>query len=429
MEESNMNKINLRNSDGKIYTGWYIVLMGVLLMSFAYSCVVSVSGVFMVPVTEELGIKIGDFSIWVTIMSIVSIIFLSVISKVFSQKTIKKLMIICCFCGIAGFLGFATSNSLMQFYISSVPLGICFGGLTTTPSALLVNNWFPASIRGKALGFLFGGNSLLVMGLIPVINAVVQNLGWRTAYYALAATLLVICLPLIIRFAIWSPEMTGEKLAGASDSEEEVVSGEKAEGISFKDGLKSPATWLMFISGTLLVIASSAILGHSQPFLMMNGYSAIFASNVTSIMIGICVVTCAVVGALNDRYGLKAAVIISSISFVLAYIAQIFIPGGGIIMVALFILFYGIGCPAVNIVSPLFASHMFGPKDVGAFIGYINLFISMGGAIGISLVGKLYDITGTYITPFWICAGILFVSFLIRIVCASEKYSYKNRIK
>lgn len=424
-----MKKINLRNSEGKIYTGWYIVLMGILLMSFAYSCVVSVSGVFMIPVTEELGIKIGDFSVWVTIMSIVSILFLSLISKVFSQRTIKRVMIICCFCGIIGFLGFATSKSLIQFYISSVPLGICFGGLTTTPSALLVNNWFPASIRGKALGFLFGGNSLLVMGIIPVLNAVVQNLGWRTAYFALAGTLLVICLPLIIRFAVWSPEMTGEKLSGIADNNNTPVADTAADGISFKDGLKSPATWLMFISGTLLVIASSAILGHAQPFLMMNGYSDTFASNVTSIMIGICVVTCAVIGALNDKYGLKTAVIISSISFILAYVAQIFIPGGGIIMVILFILFYGIGCPAINIVSPLFASHMFGPKDVGAFIGYINLFISVGGAIGISLVGKLYDITGTYIIPFWICAGILFVSFVIRIICSSDKYNYKNKLK
>ena len=117
-----MNKINLKNTEGKIFTGWYIVVMGIVLMTFAYSCVVSVTGVFMVPVTSDLGLNIGDFSIWVTILSVVAIIFLSIISKVLSEKTIKKIMVICCFCGIIGFVGFATSNSLMQFYIASIPI-------------------------------------------------------------------------------------------------------------------------------------------------------------------------------------------------------------------------------------------------------------------------------------------------------------------
>lgn len=429
-----MNKINLKNTEGKIFTGWYIVVMGIVLMTFAYSCVVSVTGVFMVPVTSDLGLNIGDFSIWVTILSVVAIIFLSIISKVLSEKTIKKIMVICCFCGIIGFVGFATSNSLMQFYIASIPLGICFGGLTTTPCALLTNNWFPESMRGKALGILFGGNSLVVMGVIPILNAIVQNLGWRTAYYILSAILLVICLPLILKFVKWSPASTGEAFKTSSSDQQGASNQQETnelalEGISFKNGLKSPATWLMFLSGTLLVIASSAILGHSQPFLMMNGYSATFASNVTSIMIGICVITCALIGAINDKYGLKAAVIVSSGAFVLSYIAQIFIPNAGIIMVVLFILFYGIGCSAVNIISPLFANHMFGPKEVGAFIGYINLFISVGGAIGISLVGKLYDVMGSYIVPFWICAGILFISFFIRFILSSKKFNYKNKMK
>ena len=70
---------------------------------------------------------------------------------------------------------------------------------------------------------------------------------------------------------------------------------------------------------------------------------------------------------------------------------------------------------------------MFGEKEVGTFIGYINLFISIGGAIGSSFVGKLYDLTGTYILPFWICAGLLLVMTIIRFVFASKKYAFQGK--
>lgn len=419
-----MSKFNLRDATGKIYTGWYIAFMGIILMTFAYSCVVSVSGQFMIPVTETLGLQIGDFSVWVTIMSITSIIFLLIFSKIFSKRTIKKIMICSCISGIIGFIGFATSQSLMQFFIFAVFLGICFGGLTTTPSTLLLSNWFGIELRGKALGILFGGNSLVVMGIIPILNLLIQNFGWRITYGCLAGVLLLVCLPLILKLAIWSPEDVGQVRMGDREGSESDT--KELTGLTFQEGLKKPAAWLIFISGTLLVIPSSAILVHSPPFLIMNGYSATFAANVTSIMIGICVVTCILVGWINDKFGLRVAATFSGIAFILTYIAQINIPAVGMLMVVLFIAGYGLGCPAVNIVSPLFANHLFGEKEVGAFIGYINLFISIGGALGSSLIGKMYDATGTYITPFWMCAGLLLVMTVIRFVFAGKKYAFAS---
>lgn len=421
-----MSKFSLKDEKGKIYMGWYITFMGIILMTFAYSCVVSVAGQFMLPVTEDLGIQIGDFSLWMTILSLTAIAFLLFFSKIFSKKTVKKIMIVACLCGVVGFIGFGTSNFLMQFYISSVVLGICFAGLTTTPCTLLVSNWFGTAMRGKALGILFGGNSIAICVFIPILNIIIQSFGWRAAYFILAGILLIVCIPMILKLTIWSPEELGIKRMGDIEGEEDNT--KELEGISFKEGLKKPSTWIMFITGTLLVIPSSAILAHSQPFMVMNGYSATFASTVTSIMIGICLITCIMVGAIKDKFGLRTAAVFTGIAFILAYVSQIYIPAGGMIMVLGFIIFYGLGCPAVNIVSPLFANHMFGDKEVGAFIGYINMFISVGGAFGSSIVGKMYDALGSYITAFWVCALLLAVMTVLRFVLSGKKFNYKNRI-
>ncbi len=420
-----MSHFKLKDETGKIYKGWYITLMGIILMTFAYSCVVSVAGQFILPVTEDLGLQIGDFSLWMTIMSVTSILFLLLFSKVFSKKTVKKIMIIACICGVAGFVGFGTSHSLMQFYIFSLVLGVCFSGLTTTPCTLLVSNWFGPAMRGKALGILFGGNSIAICVFIPILNMIIQKLGWRNAYFTLAGILLIVCLPMILKLTIWSPEDCGIKRMG--DDENTQVDAE-LEGISFKEGLKKPSTWIMFLTGTLLVIPSSAILAHSQPFMVMNGYSATFSSTVISIMIGICLITCIMVGAIKDKFGLRTAAVFTGVCFILAYVSQIYIPTGGMVMVLGFIIFYGLGCPAVNIVSPLLANHMFGDKEVGAFIGYVNMFIAVGGAFGTSIVGKMYDASGSYITAFWMCAALLAIMTILRFVLSGNNFFYKNRM-
>lgn len=420
-----MKNFKLKDENGKIYKGWWITFMGTILMTFAYSGIVSVSGQFILPVTEELGLQIGDFSFWVTILSLTAIVFLLFSGKIFQKHTIKKVMVISCFCGVIGFIGFATSQTLIQFYVSSVILGICFAGLTTTPCTLLVSNWFGPKMRGTALGILFGANSIAACIFMPILNQIIINVGWRGAYFVLAGIILFICLPLVLKLTVWSPEDLGIKRMG--DMEEDAE--ENLKGIPFKEGLKRPSTWLMLITGTLLVIPSSAILVHAQPFMVMNGYSSTFASSVISIMIGICLVTCIIVGAIKDKFGLRVAALFTGIAFMLAYISQIYIPDGGTIMVIGFALFYGLGCPAVNIVSPLFANYMFGDKEVGAYIGYINMFISIGGAFGGSIVGKIYDISSSYITAFWMCVVLLAIMTIIRTILTGKRFQFTDDTK
>ena len=92
------NKTGLRDEHGKFYFGWYVVLMGFILMIFGYACIVSVSGVFTLPVTEELGLQIGDLVIWMTIQSLASIAVLLIVQKRMTEKMIRPIMIISALC-------------------------------------------------------------------------------------------------------------------------------------------------------------------------------------------------------------------------------------------------------------------------------------------------------------------------------------------
>ena len=419
-----MSNLQMKDSNGKIYKGWSIVIGGMFLNVLGYSCIVAAVGLFLTPITEDLGLAIGDFVLWTTIMSVTSMVYLLFSQKIYSEKTTRPLMIISCLFGVAGYAGFATSHSLIQFYVFAICLGICFAGITTTPCSLLITNWFGPKLRGKALGVMFGGTGVLYMFAVPCLNYLIYNLGWRSAYFFLAGAMLVICLPIILFLTTWSPEKAGIKRRG--DFEEGETVDNHLEGMSFKDGLKKPSTWLMFLSGTFLVIGSSSILTHTPTLLIMNGISATFAANVMSILSGLCVFTTIFAGAISDRFGIRICALITGIAFASTYAALLGTHSLGIVMVITFMACYAIGIPSVNVVSPSIANYMFGEKEVGAFIGYVNLFISIGGALGSTIVGKLLDATGSYTVPFTVCIILTLIMVLIRLVVTGPKYKFRS---
>ncbi len=419
--------IGLKGTNGKFYFGWYVVIMGFILMIFGYACIVSVSGIFTLPVTTELDFQIGDFVVWMTIQSLASIGMLLLIQKRMTSKMIKPIMIFSAICGAIGMFGFSRSYELWQFYLFAVFLGICMGGLTSTPCTVLITNWFGAKARGVALSFVFGGTSLGCMAVMPILNQIVLTQGWRTAYLVIAIALLVLCIPLILAFAKWNPKSMGLTRMGEETKEENPEKVQQIKtGIPFRAGIKKISTWLMFLSGALLVIASVNVLLHTQTFLIMNGYSATVGGNIVSVSIGLLFVGSIVIGAVCDKGHLQAGAILTAILFALAFIGQLLIPQLGTVGIGFLIIGYSFGCPAVNVISPLLVNHMFGEKDTGRYVSYVNMFISLGGAFGAAIIGMVLNKTGTYTAPFAVCAVFIIICGLIRGMVSSDKFRFKE---
>lgn len=422
------NKIGLKDENGKFYFGWYVVIMGFILMIFGYACIVSVSGVFTLPVTTDLGIQIGDFVVWMTIQSLASILVLLLIQKRMTEKMIKPIMIVSAVCGAIGMVGFSKSTELWHFYLFAILLGICMSGLTSTPCTVLVTNWFGTKARGVALSLVFGGTSLGCMAVMPILNQIVLNMGWRTAYLSIAIALIVVCVPLVLAFAKWSPESKGiTRMGDSAEGEASALVEADRPGIPFRIGIRKVSTWTMFLSGSLLVVASVNVLLHTQTFLVMNGYSPTFGGNIVSVSIGLLFVGSIVIGAICDKDHLQAGAILTAILFALAFIGQLLIPQLGMAGIGILILGYGFGCPAVNVISPLLVNHMFGEKDTGRYISYVNMFISLGGAFGATIIGMVLNATGTYTVPFIVCAAFIVICGSIRGTVTSNAFKFQER--
>lgn len=415
-------KIGLRDERGKVYQGWKVLIVGIICVIFGYSCIITMSSLYVLPVTQELGFSVGDFSVYITIFSVVSIIALLVLTKWMNRKYLKKIMVIAGICGGISFIGFAMAQSLMQFYIFAIPMGFCFGCFTLSPLTILVSNWFGSKIKGFIMGLMFSTVTTMVM--INIMNMIILHFGWRTTFWFVAIMLLVLCVPLTIIFIKWSPEELGISRMG--DTEEDLAAKDSEEGyagITFSAGLKRPSTWLLFISGALLVVCSSSLLVHSVTFLTLHGFSAVTAGTVYSLMIGGITLGNVVVGPVADRINVGLASWMTVAGFVITFLAGIFIDSAPWLVV-LYVIGYAFGAAGVSVTPPIIAKHMFGEKELPQYINVINVFISIGAAFGATITGKIFDATGSY-TPAWIFLIVtILICGIIRGVCSTDKFKF-----
>ena len=286
-----MKSFSFKDENGKFYYGWWIVITGAIITGLVYSGIVSVTGVFMLPVTQDLGLSVAAYSFYLTIMSITGIITLAIVSKFLDEKRIKKIMITAGIIGVISFIGFASAKSLTMFYIFAVPQGFCFAAMTMTPCQLLVSNWFGEKAKGRAISLLLTGMTLVYIAELNILNLVIGKMGWRAGYIVLAVCVAIAVL-IAAKLVVWSPEKKGLKRIGdVEDDEMEQLQASGTRGIAFSVAIRKPITWLVLISCSLAVIASSSILQHGIPTMVIAGFSAPQATAITSILSLIMVVT------------------------------------------------------------------------------------------------------------------------------------------
>ncbi len=418
-----MKSFSFKDENGRFYYGWWIVIAAAVITGLVYNAIVSVTGVFMLPATEDLGLSVAAYSLYITVMSVTGIITLAVISKFLNEKHIKKIMIIAGIIGIISFIGFAMAKNVWMFYVFAVPQGFCFAAMTMTPCQLLVSNWFGEKAKGRAISLFLTGMTLVYLLEFNILSRVVVSMGWRAGYIMLA-----ICIAIAVVAAAalvsWSPEKKGIRRIGDLDETElQAIQSSVLKGVDFKVAIRKPVTWLVLISCTLAVIASSSIMQHGIPTMVLSGLSTEQATGIISVLSIIMLFTGPVIGVVCDKFRLSVAAVGTAASFAIAALGLSLI-GTSESGIWMFCVFYILGVPTINIISPLLMSYMYGEKDMPRLIGYVNMFISIGGAIGAAGLGALYEHYGSYRMPWMIMAAVLALVATIRAIATTKKRKY-----
>jgi len=291
---------------------------------------------------------------------------------------------------------------------------VCLG---YSGQSLFLPNWFIRR-RGLAMGIAFAGVGIGSVTLLPWVQHLIEQTGWRTACTAMGLMVLIVLAPvnLLLRKR---PEEMG--LLPDGDAAPQAASARPVSNIldsvwagtdwTLQRALRTARFWWIALGYFCALYIWYAVQVHQTKYLLDIGFSpnvSVWALGVVSLL-GI--PGQIALGHLSDRIGREAIWAISSAGFAICFAALIALkyePGLGLVYLMVFAqgaLGYGLTSIMGAVVLEIFQ----GPH-YGSIFGCIMLVALAGGAAGPWVTGTLYDLTGDYTLAFAIAIVVSLLS-------------------
>ncbi len=241
----------------------------------------------------------------------------------------------------AGFLLFATIDSILMFYLTwaLIAVGSSLGGFQTLTVAIV--NWFDHH-RAKAvavsqLGFSLGGLC------VPIVILSLELLGWRGTAVAAGIAVLIIGLPLV-QLVHHRPDAKGEVPDGTIDPHPAVAGRQRTNDrdLTPVEAMRTSAFWKISIGHALALLTVSTVMAHLVPHLKAGlDFSLREAGLVVALMTSCQMAGQLLGGWLGDRFEKRLVCIGCMLAHALGFMMLAFASNST--MVVGFALLHGLG--------------------------------------------------------------------------------------
>lgn len=414
------------NEKRKFHYAW-VIMIALIFLKVGAGATSCMTGNFITPVVNELGCKVNQFTLFLSIDAVGMSIFYVPAAKIINSK--RKLGItigIATLCEVLGIAMMYTYKSVWGFYLSGFLIGSAgaFTGYVAVP--VIINMWFKKK-AGTVLGIIIaiGNASNVIFGLLSA--RFITLYGWRMAYLLVALLGFVLMVPEVF-FLLKTPEEVGCRPYG----EEETVEADKNEtvtvnsnqwGLTRKEAFGQAAFWLAWLT-CLCYSYGTAIPGYIATCTTMElGYSTEFGARVhTFVNIG--AILCSVIlGRLNDRFGVRSGCLWGALFSFIGY--NVIILGFNnqiLLFVGAFLV--GLANSMYAVQAPLLAKEIVGTKHYSDIWSVMMVANSLIGGGLLFTVGYFYDYGHTYKGAF-IMGSLLYIFAMLVAFTAirlSKKY-------
>ncbi|MBI3954141.1 MAG: MFS transporter [Chloroflexi bacterium] len=404
-----------------IFHGWWIVL-GAWFGDFLTTGIGIYSfGLFLVPMSQELGWSRGAISFSYSIRSLINMAMGPLVGRIVDRSGPRLLMAGGALIAGGSLLALSQVHSLPQFYLVFGGLwAIGFGTISGLVTTTTVAKWFVRK-RGLAIAIAVTGISVGGATLTPITAFLIDGYGWRAAWVVLGLLVWAIIIPLALLVMRRQPEDmglrpdgdveppkppgrfgTGQALPAAWEGPRPGHDGWRVprrrklaeRDWTLREAARTPALWLMVAAMNLYGLAASTVVLHTVPLLQDRGMSA---------HTGAATLTFFALASLVGKVGWGVAAEFVSIR----YLAALTFLGGGAAMGILFgahtpggAFVYGavagVTMGTFSLVQGLLWPEYFGRAYLGTIRGSLAPIGALSSGFGPYLGGVLYDATLSY---------------------------------
>ncbi len=378
-----------------IFFGWWIV-GGAFVIYFVGGGLLNTGTVYFKALSTDLGLSrgalSGAFSLGFLIAGVSSPIWGRIADRRGARAAFLPGVL------LTGVLCVLLSRvaSLASLYVLYVLFAVSSAGISLVPVSVIISKWFTQK-RGRAIGIAYMGEGLGSLALTPVAGVLVATVGWRHAYILSGFVLLVALTPV----ALWmkSPEDVGvvpDGLDWAPSRPGTTADDPVCKGFSLADGLRTPAFWMVALSWLVAMMPLAAVGLHQVPFMTDLGFSTERAALAAGGVGGMSVLGRLGLGLMSERLPIRPIYAACYLLMGVAIAALWITPRVGSSALILYVALFGIAVGGAFALSSLLVGDLFGVQALGEIFGLLGLAATIGGAIGGTGAGLLFDAAGSY---------------------------------
>lgn len=290
----------------------------------------------------------------------------------------------------AGLAAASYASSIEVLYATySIGLGIGIG-LTYVPSVGAVQPWFERHrvlASGIAVSGIGAGNLLAP----PLAAWWIAAFGWRGAYLALAACVLVL-----------------GGAAAAAIRNRPAGQGRATGGVTLHAALRTRNFWVLYVTLALSGFGCFVPLVHIGPYAMDAGHAESFAVLLVSLIGLGSLAGRFAIGTIADRFGRMRSLALMYLG--MAAMLVLWWASTGALALSLMAVGFGIAYGGFVATFPTVVMDLFGARSVSGIIGCIYTAAGIGTLLGPPLAGAAYDSSGSYSVPILGAAALALIA-------------------
>lgn len=382
-------------------------------------------GALMVPLHDEFGWSTSVMSLAVSINLLLyglTAPFAAALMDKFGIRTVTTVALLMVSLGSALTIFMTESYQLLITW--GVLIGLGTGSMAMVFAATIANRWF-VERRGLVMGILTAGGATGQLVFLPIVAALAENVGWRTASLVIAGAALLV-VPLVIRFIGDFPEDRDLRPYGAPP--EWVAPVRETGGAARRaiDGLRLaarvPAFWALAIAFAICGATTNGLIGiHFIPSAHDHGMDQTTAAGLLAVVGIFDIVGTIASGWFTDRYDPR-----------LLLAGYYLFRGVGLVMlptllsssvrpsIVAFVVIYGLDWVATVPPTVALCREIFGENGTIVF-GWVFASHQLGAAAAALVAGVIRDQTGSYSLAWFGGAGLCAVAAVLSWILGSSR--------
>ena len=422
-----------RSGTPRLFHGWYIVGAAFLANISCAFFLSSTLSVFLKPVTTDLGVSRGVFSLLRSGEHLLYALMAPWVGAQLDRYGPRSMMVTGAVLSAVGFLLLGHVSDFWQFAstrMTVMAVGhalVCYFVVNVT-----VARWF-VRMRGRALAISHLGHGIAKVAISAVVGWLLTFIAWRQVWTLFGALVVVLAVVPVAIFMRRSPEDMGlhpdgdatpepvdataraqERSPGAADGPEPDIHWTR------KEVRRTSTFWLIILAFGMVDIGITGLNLHVVSYVSDLGFGGFPAALTMTVIAGTQTVSGLLWGFVGERVSVRKV-----ISFLfLMEAAGLYVAANAQDLWTIYtgFFFYGLGLGGAQVLEEVMWANYFGRISLGTVRGAALQIVLLCGVCGPPFFGFVNDYTGSYRISFYLFMTMLVISSLLTLTIRRPRH-------